>query len=143
MRDTNQVTLVGRLVRDVETRVLNSGTRVTNLTIASNYNKKVGDTWEEQASFIDCESFRVPEGLEPYLTKGKQIAVTGMLKQDRWEDDNGNKRNKIKVLADNLQLLGGRNDNESEQPRERAPQKQPVEQSTLDNDDGFSDDIPF
>jgi single-strand DNA-binding protein len=143
VRDTNQVTIVGRLVRDTDSKELNGGNRVNNFTVASNYNKKVGDSWEEMVSFIDCESFRVPEGLEPYLTKGKQVVVTGMLRQDRWEDENGNKRSKLKVLADNLQLIGSKNDSESSDHQQPAEKKSPATQTTLSNDDGFNDDIPF
>ena len=59
-------------------------------------------------SFFDLALFgKRAEGLNQYLTKGQQVAVEGSLTQDRWEQD-GNKRSKVKIIANNIQLLGGR-----------------------------------
>jgi single-strand DNA-binding protein len=137
LRDLNKVTLIGRLVRDVEARELNSGTRVANFALANNYSKKVGDHYEDAVSFIDCEAFRGWEQIEQYLTKGKQVAIEGSLRQDRWEDKEGNKRNKIKILVDSIQLLGGQGNGEA---NGSAPSP-----STPSSSEGqmFNDDIPF
>jgi single-strand DNA-binding protein len=136
LRDLNQVTLIGRLVRDVEARELGSGTRVANFSLANNYSKKVGDHYEDEVSFIDCEAFRGWEQIEQYLTKGKQIAINGTLRQDRWEDKEGNKKNKIKILVDSIQLLGGNGNVE-------ATAASPTPSSSSASQQEFPDDIPF
>lgn len=110
--DINSVILVGRLTRDAEVTYLQgSGTPVGKLAIAVNRSKKDGDQWVSEASFFDVTLFgKQADALKRYLTKGKQIAVQGSLRQNRWEKD-GQKFNKIDIIADDIQLLGGRSDN--------------------------------
>ncbi len=107
MADLNQVVLVGRLTRDAELRVLSTGTSVCKLSIAVNRRVKKGDQWIDEASFFDVSLWgKQGEALQKYLTKGKQIGVQGELRQDRWES-NGEKRSKVEIHAENIQLLGG------------------------------------
>ncbi|MGL1892137.1 MAG: single-stranded DNA-binding protein [Spirochaetaceae bacterium] len=106
-KDINSVTIVGRLTRDSELKYTNSGFAISKLSLAVNSTKKDGDQWVEEANFIDVTLLgRLGETLNQYLLKGKQIAVIGELKQDRWEQD-GQKRSKVYVLGNNIQLLGG------------------------------------
>ncbi len=108
MKDLNTVSLVGRLTRDAELRYTNSGMPICNFSIANNYSKKQGDQWTEEVNFFDVVVFgRQGEAVNNYLKKGKQVAVQGELRQDRWEQD-GQRRSKVQVIASNLQLLGGR-----------------------------------
>lgn len=108
--DTNSVTLVGRLTRDAELRYSQSGSAVASLSIAVNRSRKQGDQWISEANFFDVSLFgKSAEALKQYLTKGKQIAIQGELKQDRWEKD-GQKFSKVQIIANNIQLLGGRSD---------------------------------
>ncbi len=107
MQDLNHVMLIGRLTRDAELKYTNSGMPITKLGLAVNRRKKSGDTWTEEANFFDIVVFgRMGEALNPYLVKGKQIGVDGELRQNRWEQ-NGQKRSKVEITANNLQLLGG------------------------------------
>lgn len=107
MADVNHVVLIGRLTRDAELRYTSSGVAVSNFAIAVNRRKKVGETWEEEASFFDIVLWgRQGEVLNQYLVKGKQVAVEGELRQNRWEQD-GVSRSRVEVVANNLQLLGG------------------------------------
>lgn len=110
MTDLNAVTLVGRIVRDVEAKTLPSGASVAEFSIASNYSVKRGEQWEEAASFFDCVMFgKRAEALAKYLVKGKQIGISGELRQERWEKD-GQKHSRVKVHVSDIQLLGGRSD---------------------------------
>lgn len=109
--DLNSVILVGRLTRDAELKYLPSGSAVAELSLAINRSKKEGDQWVNEANFFDVSLFgKSAENLKQYLLKGKQVAVQGSLKQDRWEKD-GQKFSKIRIIANDIQLLGGRSDN--------------------------------
>lgn len=115
MTDTNHVILVGRITRDVGSDersfgyVGASGTARANVGLAVNRSRKdASGQWVEEASFFDVTVWgKQAENLKPYLTKGKQILVDGYLKQDRWEKD-GQKYSKVNIVADNIQLLGGK-----------------------------------
>lgn len=108
--DLNCVILVGRLTRDAELTYLKSGTPLCSLSIAVNASRKENDQWVSEANFFDISYFgKAAEAVKQYLTKGKQIAVQGSLKQDVWEKD-GQKHSKVRVIASNIELLGGRSD---------------------------------
>ncbi|MBI9101374.1 MAG: single-stranded DNA-binding protein [Spirochaetales bacterium] len=105
--DINHVVLVGRLTRDSELRYTNSGLAIAKFSIAVNRRKRSGEQWEDEASFFDITYFgKAAEAVNQYLTKGKQIAIDGELRQNRWEQD-GQARSKVEVVANNVQLLGG------------------------------------
>ena len=101
MADVNSVVIVGRLTRDAERRG-NGGP--LSFSIASSRRVKHGEEWSDEASFFEVTYWH--KSLDQYLTKGKQIAVSGALVQEHWEKD-GEKRSKVTILADNVQLLGG------------------------------------
>jgi len=105
--DINSVVLVGRLTRDAELKYTSGGSAVCKFSIALNRRKKTGDTWGEEANFFDVVLWgRQGEAIHQYLGKGKQIAVQGELRQNRWEQ-NGQSRSKVEIHALNVQLLGG------------------------------------
>lgn len=115
MTDINKTVLVGRLTRDIEIQYTNSGAAVGNLAIAVNRSRKQADQWVDEASFFDVKIYgKMAESLRPYLTKGKQIAVDGFLKQERWQKD-GQNFSRVTVGVENVQLLGGNSDNDSQQ----------------------------
>lgn len=106
MADINHVVLVGRLTRDAELRYTQNGTPIVKFSIAVNRRKKASDEWVEEVSFFDVVFWgKMGESINQYLVKGKQVAVTGELRQNRWEQD-GQPRSKVEVIASNLQLLG-------------------------------------
>ncbi len=106
MADINHVVLVGRLTRDAELRYTASGIPVCNFAIAVNRRRKNGDEWVEEGNFFDIVLWgRQGEALNQYLVKGKQVAIDGELRQNRWEQD-GQSRSRVEVVANNLQLLG-------------------------------------
>lgn len=105
--DINKVFLVGRLTRDAELKYTNTGTAVSKFSLAVNRSKRSGDQWSEEASFFDLTLWgKQAEAVNQYLTKGKQVAIEGELRQNRWEQD-GQKRSKVEINVNHLQLLGG------------------------------------
>lgn len=115
MTDINKTILVGRLTKDIEIKYTNSGAAIGNLSIAVNRSRKQDNQWVDEASFVDVKIYgKMAESLRPYLTKGKQIAVEGFLKQERWQKD-GQNFSRVIVGAENVQLLGGNSGNDSQQ----------------------------
>jgi single-strand DNA-binding protein len=138
MADFNHVILIGRLTRDCELKYTSGGMAIANLSLAVNRRIKKGEQWTEEVSFFESVLFgKTAEGLKPYLLKGKQIAVEGELKQERWQQD-GQNRSKIVISASNVQLLGG-NDKPAQQGGQSSGY-QAQENYTADN---FVSEIPF
>lgn len=112
MADINTATLIGRLTRDEELKYTPSGAAVGNISIAINRKVKKGQEWVDESNFFDVVFFgKQAENLKQYLTKGKQVGVTGFLKQERWTDQNGQNRSAVKIYANDIQLLGGKDGN--------------------------------
>ena len=164
MTDLNHVVLIGRLTQDLGSDersfgYVGNGQARANVSIAVNRSKKNGDQWIEEVNYFNITIWgKTAENLKPYLTKGKQICVEGHLKQDRWEKD-GQKQSRVTIVADQVQLLGGRGDGQSggSQMAGGAPRFQPVNNASQNNgysggyqsepygDTGsdFPEDIPF
>ncbi len=160
MRDVNMVVLVGRLTRDAELKYTNSGQAICRFGIAVNRSRKQGDQWVDEASFFDVDYWgKGGEAVKQYLVKGKQVAVEGELRQDRWEQD-GQTRSKVVVAASNVQLLGGGQGSSGSgsgysrgsQPQNAGSQNagpqnggqgsNPAAPASMPPDD-FTDDVPF
>ncbi|MDR1627103.1 MAG: single-stranded DNA-binding protein [Spirochaetia bacterium] len=108
MADINHVVLVGRLTRDANLKFSSSGLAICEFSIAINRRVRQGEGWTDEAHFFDITLFgKQAEAIAKYMAKGNQIAVEGELRLDRWEQD-GQKRSKIKIVANNVQLLGSR-----------------------------------
>lgn len=109
MTDINSVVLVGRITKDVGSdersfSYVGNGTAKAVVNIAVNRGVKKGDKWEDEASFFDVVIWgKIAENLKPRLTKGTQIAVSGYLKQDRWEKD-GQKQSRVQIIADMVEI---------------------------------------
>jgi single-strand DNA-binding protein len=108
--DINHVIEIGRLTRDAEVSYTPGGMAVGKISIAVNRRVKKGQEWVDEANYFDVSVFgKQAEGLKPYLTKGKQVCVDGYLKQDRWQDQQtGQNRSAVKIVANDIQLLGGK-----------------------------------
>ena len=136
MDDINCVVIAGRLTRESELKYFNSGSSVLNFSMASNRSVKRGDNWESEASFFDVELFgKMGESLQKYLTKGKQVIVSGSLKQQRWEQE-GHSRSKILITANKIQLVGGEKHEQQNTAHEMVSK-------AFSGPEMFSDDIPF
>ncbi|MGM0431226.1 MAG: single-stranded DNA-binding protein [Spirochaetota bacterium] len=156
--DLNSVVLIGRLTRDCELRYTNSGTAVCRISIAVNRRKRSGDSWEEEANFFDVTLWgKQGEALSNYLEKGKQIAVHGELRQNRWEQD-GQKRSRVEIAANNVQLLGSPSTGGGQSPARSGGQRSAAPKNNRGSEgqygsesagggyagpEQFDDDIPF
>ena len=142
MSDLNRVIEVGRLTRDPELKYTPAGTAVASFSLA------VSKTWsqngerKEQVSFFNCIAWaKLGETIAEYCKKGHRIGIEGNLQQRRWEDQDGNKKAVVEIVATGLQFLQGKQ--EGQQQGGSQTEQQP-EMPDLDNDNPFSDsDIPF
>lgn len=154
MANLNKVMLIGNLTRDPEVKFTAKGTAIAQLGLAVNrsWSNDAGEK-QEETTFVDVELFgRIAEIAGEYLKKGRPVYIEGRLKLDSWDDkQSGQKRSKMKVVAEQLQLLGGREESSGggqrserqAQPQSRrpaAPPPRPPVDPDLDGDDGG---IPF
>jgi len=107
----NRVIITGNLTRDPELRSLPSGMAVCSLRIASNTRRKDNATgeWVDKPNYFDVTIWgRQGENAAQYLSKGRPVAIDGRLEWREWQDQQGNNRQSVEIVADNVQFLGGR-----------------------------------
>lgn len=107
MSNYNRVILIGNLTRDPEVRHTPSNQSVANFGLAINrrYTTSGGEK-KEETTFVDCEAWgKTGEAIGQYLTKGRPVFVEGRLKLDTWEEKDGGKRSKLKVVVDTFQFI--------------------------------------
>ena len=110
MANLNKVLLIGNLTRDPELRYIPSGAAVANFGLATNrrYTTQDGEQ-KEEVCFVEIVVWRkTAEACANYLSKGRPVFIEGYLQYDSWEAEDGQKRNKLRVVADRVQFLGGR-----------------------------------
>src|ERR1700733_6234350 len=110
-RGVNKVILVGNLGADPETRSMPSGMTVTNIRIATSesWKDKASGAQQERTEWHSIAFFgRLGEIAAEYLRKGSQVFVEGKLRTRKWQDKQGNDRYTTEIIADNMQMLGGR-----------------------------------
>jgi len=111
MASLNKVMIIGNLTRDPEIKYTPKGTAIADIGLAvnRNYTTESGEKREE-VTFIDVTLWgRTAEIVGEYCKKGRPLFVEGRLQLDQWDDkQTGQKRSKLKVVGDNIQLLGGR-----------------------------------
>lgn len=116
MTDLNHVVVIGRLTKGLDDSnfgYLQSGTARANISLAVNRSRKDGEQWVDDVSFLDVTIWgKTAENLKPYLQKGKQVAIDGYLKQDRWEKD-GQKFSKVYIVANSVQLINNTSNSEN------------------------------
>jgi len=141
----NKVILTGNLTRDPELRATPSGTSVLSFSIAVNDRRKNPSSgeWEDVPNYIDCNLFGSrADALAKYLSKGSKVGVDGKLRWSQWEKD-GQKRSKVDVTVDNIELLTPRNSTASYQdsaaPAMPSADKIPAAPEIT----VYDDDIPF
>lgn len=136
MANYNRVILAGNLTRDPELRYIPSGQPVTNFTVAinRNYTTQSGERREE-TSFIPIVVWgKQAETCNQYLTKGRAVLVEGRLQQRSWENQEGQRRSIIEVVADRVVFLGGA----------KPPEGEVVSEETVEPQDvSKNEDVPF
>jgi len=146
MANVNKVILIGNLTRDVELKSTPKGTAVASCSLAINrsYKTDQGEKREE-TTYVDVEFWgRVAEIVAEYVKKGNPLYVEGRLKQESWDDkETGKKRARLKVVAENIQLLGSRA-KPSTKPADSESASESEESGPVSRPLGpVDDDIPF
>jgi single-strand DNA-binding protein len=157
MASFNKVILLGNLTRDPELKYTPKGTAVAQIGLAVNrvYSNDQGEKVEE-VTFVDVDLFgRTAEIANEYLRKGRPVLIEGRLKLDSWDDkQTGQKRSRLKIIGEAMQLLGGRDsgggggggeesrEGRSSAPPPRRPNAPPAKAQDPDLDQP-EDDIPF
>ena len=137
MASYNRVVLVGNLTRDIELKTTQSGIAVAEVGVAVNERVKRNDEWIEDVTFVDVTLWaRSAEVAAQYLGKGSPILVEGRLKLDRWETDEGERRSRLRVTADRMQMLGTRPGNPPGSNDRESP-------SSVVVGAGIAHDVPF
>ena len=138
----NKCLFIGNLTADPEIRTMPNGEQVVNFTIALNerYKAKDGNV-VENVEYVRIVLYRrLAEIAAQYLHKGSQVYIEGRLKTRKWQDNNGQDRYTTEIQGDNLQMLGGRQD---EPKQAKASKAKPEPLSAMAEQDDFSDGIPF
>ncbi len=156
MASYNRVILIGNLTRDPELRYIASGTPVTEIGLAVNDRRKnANGEWVDETQFIEVTLWsRQAEVAGEYLSKGSPVLIEGRLKYDTWESREGEKRSKLRVVGERMQMLGTRGGGgggggggsrpggaRASAYSESAPGPDDYEASSQDGPGG--DDIPF
>ncbi len=143
-RGINKVIVVGNLGQDPDTRYMPSGSAVTNITVATNESWKDKQTGEQKdrTEWHKVAMFgRLAEIAAEYLRKGSQVYIEGKLRTRKWQDKQGNDRYTTEIVADEMQMLGGRGGGGAGAPMSNdGPPPSPPPQGSSDD---FDDDIPF
>ncbi len=143
MAGINKVIIVGNLGNDPEIRTMPNGELVANITVATSESwtdKSTGERKEVTEWHRIVLYRRLAEIVGQYLHKGSQVYIEGRLKTRKWQDSNGQDRYTTEIQGDNLQMLGGRQD---EQKQAKPSKAKPEPLSATAEQDDFSDGIPF
>ena len=115
----NKLLVLGpaRIAKAIETKQTGGGTTVAITALAFDTLKKGVEGYETEANFVDCVAYgRLAERLYKYTEKGVLLFVEGKLKQDRWQNAEGQKRSKVGVVLDNFEIMS--------KPKEQQQQQQ-------------------
>lgn len=146
-RGINKVTLIGNLGKDPEVKYMPSGQAVANVTVATSESWKDKTTGEkkEKTEWHNVVFFsRLAEIVGEYLRKGSQVYIEGKLQTRKWQDKQGNDRYTTEIVANEMQMLGGRSGAGAPESRPASSPAQdtpPATSGSSGND--FDDDIPF
>lgn len=154
-RSFNQVTLMGNLTRDPELRTTPSGATVCGFSLALNRSYKNAEgSWVEATDFIDIVAWGpLGERVAQYLSKGRPALVSGRLQSRSWEQE-GQKRSKVEVVANDVTFLGGPGGGSGAQVNADEPVSAPAPKKSSKKDEDVViedigdepinlDDIPF
>lgn len=149
----NKAQLIGNLTRDPEVRQTPNGTTVCTYTVATNFTwKDQSGQKQEKAEFHNIVAWgKLAEICGQYLTKGRKIFVEGRIQTRDWEGDDGVKRYKTEIIAENMIMLGGRGDDmmssnyneERSQQSLNQNQEEPTDIHVPVEDEITIDDLPF
>lgn len=142
----NRVVLIGRLTKEPELRKTNNGNSVIRFTLAVNRRYKKDN--EQEADFVTCIAWnKIAENMATYLGKGSLVGVDGRIQTGSYDDKNGNRVYKTEIVAENVEFLESRNNNQQSKPNNNANDVNNYfgefnidDKSDLDN---LSEELPF
>lgn len=144
MASYNRVILMGNVTRDLQVRYTQGGAAVCEVGLAINrqWYDKATNQKKEEVTFVDVTLWgRQAEVAGEYLAKGRPVLIEGRLQLDTWDDaESGQKRSKLKVIGETLQLLGSKGEGK---PKEQQPQSQGVSDEYTEHKFENDDDVPF
>ena len=107
--DFNNIIIIGRLTADPIEKFLPSGDAISEFSIANNY--YAGNKNSTEVNYFDAVAYgKTAETINKFLSKGKQIAINGTLRQERWQDkDTNSTRSRIRIIVQSIQMLGASN----------------------------------
>lgn len=143
MASVNKAIILGRLGKDPELRVTNSGMSICKISLATSRKKKDGEQETEWHNVVFMD--KLADVVGKYCAKGKEIYVEGRLRTSKWQDKDGQDRYTREIVAESMQLLGG-NDEQSapQRPAPRpVPSQRPAPAKSGTGFDDMDDDIPF
>lgn len=145
MASYNRVILVGNLTRDPDIRYTASGTPLVEVGLAVNDRRKnASGEWVDETTFVDVTIWgRTAEVASEYLSKGSPILIEGRLKLDTWETADGQKRSKLRVVCERMQMLGKGGGAPAQRSRASDQQQPaPAEEEYFEQADTQGDDAP-
>ena len=143
MAQLNAVYLRGNLTRDPEKRFLPSGSSVVTFGFAVNRRYRSGDDWKEETCFIDIVVFgRQGDWVMEQAGKGSPLLVEGRLKFNTWEAQDGSRRSKHEVVANNIHFISRRDESSGDAPAPSISQQEPT-YAAEEPPPMTDDDIPF
>jgi len=140
MNNLNSVLIEGNLTRDPELKYTAKGLAICTMSVANNRFYKQGEEWQKETSFFVVDVWgKQGETCSEHLSKGRGVRVVGRLKQERWQDDQGNNRSKVKIVAEHVEFKPQNSTSQGVQipPEDVAPE------DMVSDDDDFKDEVPF
>ncbi len=150
--NVNVVVITGNLTRDPELRSTGGGTSICKLRVAVNSRRKDGQSgeWVDKPNYFDVTVWGAQgENCANYLSKGRPVAIEGRLDWREWDDQSGNKRQSVEIIANTVQFLGSRDGAGPSNGGGFSPPASDVPADTSDfagapaGGGGSEDDIPF
>lgn len=150
--DLNKVMLIGRLTQDPQPRTTPQGATVTSFSIATNRVwKDAQGVQQDRTEFHNIVAWRrLAEICAQYLRKGRQVYIEGHLQTRNWEGQDGKKQYRTEIVADNMIMLGNKNDgapfsqtSSTPQAASAAPQPEPATVGAVSDEEIRIEDIPF
>jgi single-strand DNA-binding protein len=146
MASVNKVIILGNVGKDPEVRYTTAGKAVCNISIATSRSYGKGDERKEETEWHSVVLYeRQAEIAGEYLKKGRPVYIEGRIRTRKWQDKEGADRYTTEIIAESMQLLGGREEASAPRPApapRQAPAQRPAPKSSTGFDD-MDDDIPF
>lgn len=144
-RGVNKTIIVGNLGQDPEVKSTQSGSTITNISVATSEtwkDKQTGEQQERTEWHRICFFGKLAEIAAQYLNKGSKVYIEGSLRTRKWQDSNGQDRYTTEIIANEMQMLDSRDSGQYQQGNHSRPEAPPVPQSG-GFDDNFDDEVPF